>query len=173
MNRLAVVALILLMPFVAQAQFPKFGLGAELGVPVGDFGTGVGTGIGGAAIVKLGLPIVTIHASADYLAFAEKEVSGTIPLIGTVNTKTSSTMWGINAGVTFTMFPFVYAGGEVGRYSSTTKAEISGFPATETKATKTAFTPIVGVSFLMFDVSARYVIMEKSNFALLRAALFL
>ena len=73
------------------AQENRFSLGAELGFPMGDFGDGVGIGIGGT--LGFELPVgdnLGLMAQAGYMSFAGKDVSVTV-LGVTATSKTDAT----------------------------------------------------------------------------------
>ena len=166
---LAVLLLLGLTATAGQAQLIKLGIGAELPLPTGTFGDVVSSGFGGTAIAKLKIPIVDIYGAVDYLNFGEKEITGT----GTTGSvKNSATMWGINAGATISLFVVLYGGVEVGSYIISQKTETAGAPATTSDITRGAIAPVVGASFTMFDLSARYVIMENTDFFVVRGAIF-
>jgi len=152
------------------AQLPSFGVGVEAALPSGTFADAAGMGFGGSLIVELDLPVVSVYAAGDYLMFAEKEVSTTVPFVGTFTSKSSSSMFGINAGVKLSILPLVYAGAEVGQYFITSKVEFNG-ATSESSQNKTAIAPMVGASLLMLDVSARYVIMSDANMVVIRGAI--
>ena len=168
MKKQVVLALLLALAAAGtRAQLIQFGIGAELPIPTGSFGDVVSTGFGGTAIAKIKVPIVDIYGAVDYLDFGAKETGGTS---GSV--KTSATMWGINAGATISLFVVMYGGVEVGSYIISQKTETAGAPATTSDITRGAIAPVVGASFTMFDLSARYVIMENTDFFVVRGAIF-
>jgi hypothetical protein len=167
------LALILLLTVGAagvEAQLVTFGIGAELPVPTGTFGDAVSTGFGGTAMAKLKIPVVDLYGAVDYLNFGTKEFSTGSP---PVSAKASATMWGINAGARISLFVLAYGGLEVGSYIITQKTEIAGTPASTGEVTRGAVAPVLGATLAMFDLSARYVIMEETNFIVLRGVLFL
>jgi hypothetical protein len=77
-------------------------------------------------------------------------------------------MWGLNVGGRFTLFPFLYAGAEIGTYQENTTTKISGVE-NKGSITRGSAAPIIGVEFLGFDVNARYVFIDKTEFTALRA----
>jgi hypothetical protein len=86
--------------------------------------------------------------------------------------KNSATMWGINAGATISLFVALYGGVEVGSYIISQTTQVTGSPETTSDITRGAFAPLLGASFAMFDLSARYVVMESSNFVVFRGVIF-
>ena len=167
--------ILLLIVFVcaastASAQAFRIGPGLEYASPLGTFGDRVSEGFGGVGQVKLDLPFISVLGAVDYIRFSEREIISTVGA-NRVTTKTSAEMWGLNAGATLGLFPFVYGGAEVGTYFVTARTEVSG-SGTETKLTRGSFAPLLGVSLGIVDISARYVFLQDSDFLLLRGVVF-
>jgi hypothetical protein len=162
--------LVVCIASTASAQAISVGPGLEYATPLGSFGDKVNGGFGAVVAAKLSLPFISVVGGVDYIWLSEKEV---ITNVGGnfVSTKTSAELMGLNAGATFGLFPLVYAGAEVGTYFVTEKVNQDGATSTG-KVTLGSFAPIVGASFGMFDVSARYVFIKDSNFLLLRGVIF-
>jgi hypothetical protein len=154
MRRLTLlIAVITLVAAAASAQLGlKFGVGASYNTPAGDLSDRADAGWGGSVQAKLGIPIVTLTGAVEYLSFGEKNITG-----GT----SSAQMWGFNVGGRFTLFPFLYAGAEIGTTIGTTENKGS--------ITRGSAAPIIGVEFLGFDVNARYVFIDKTEFTAIRA----
>jgi hypothetical protein len=170
--RSTVIAFVLLCvaSSTASAQVFKIGPGLEYAIPLGSFGDRVGGGIGGAGQVRLDLPFISVQGAVDYIKFAEKELTSTAG--GSLSTtKSSAEMWGLNAGATIGLLPFLYGGAEVGTYFVTERLD-SGGSGSDNKVTLGSFAPLLGASFGMFDVSARYVFIKDSNFLLIRGVVF-
>ncbi len=147
---------------ISNAQFLKSGIAVTAVTPVGNFADAVGTGYGGVFMAKIGLPIVDVTGSVEYLNFSEKE-NGPV--------KISSYMWSINAGARISVLPFISAGAELGNYwiTVTTNTTNGESDATENKV---AFTPLVAANFTMFEVSLRYAILSDASFFALRAGIY-
>jgi hypothetical protein len=156
MQKLALlVALVALMSGSASAQLGfGFGVGAATGIPTGDFLDRASTGWGLSLQAKLGIPVVTFTGAVEYLSFGEKTILG-----GT----SSSQMWGINVGARLTLIPIVYAGVEIGSYQENSTTRI-GSQETEGSIARGSVAPIIGAEFLGFDLNARYVFMDKTEF---------
>ena len=162
---LLTVSLLMLATGVASAQLIEFGIGAELGLPAStEFKDAAKTGFGAVVMAKIGLPVVTVTGSVDYLSFGEKELIGV---------KSSSSMWGINAGGRLSLLPLIYVGAEAGPYFISAKTQITGQPEVKDSETKFAISPMLGISLWKLNVDARYVIMDKANMVVARAMLFL
>ncbi len=142
----------------AQGMGLSFGAGADLVTPAGDFSDEASTGWGLSAQLKFGLPIITVTGAVEYFAFGEKEFTG-----GTY----SSNLWGINAGGRISLLHFIYVGAEIGMYeeNSTTKNETS---ENKSSITRGSVAPIIGFEFLSFDLSARYIFMDKTDLTSIR-----
>ena len=162
MRRLLLLAIVLFaiqVPAMAQLGI-SFGLAGSFASPTGDWSNGVGSGIGGAALVKFGLlPIIDLTGSIDYISFTEKDAAGV---------KSSASTWGVNVGGRFSVLPMIYAGLELGTYPLTVKV---GGQSRDTE-TKSAFAPIVGARFSQLDGSVRYVFMKDANFLGLRVGIW-
>jgi hypothetical protein len=160
MQRLALlIAAVVLMSASASAQLGfGFGVGAATAIPAGDFSDRAGTGWGGSLQAKFGIPVVTFTGAFEYLSFGEKTFTG-----GT----SSSTMWGFNVGARLTLFPFVYGGVEIGSYQENSTTKI-GSQETEGSISRGSVAPIIGAEFLGFDLNARYVFMDKTDFTSVR-----
>ncbi|MBZ0205530.1 MAG: outer membrane beta-barrel protein [Flavobacteriales bacterium] len=91
MKKIALSVIALAIAGSMMAQENRFSLGAELGFPMGDFGDGVGIGIGGT--LGFELPVgdnLGLMAQAGYMSFAGKDVSVTV-LGVTATSKTDAT----------------------------------------------------------------------------------
>ncbi|RPI75839.1 MAG: hypothetical protein EHM47_01525 [Ignavibacteriales bacterium] len=162
MKRLTLTALLIfLLVNEATAQFLESGVAVTAVTPVGNFSDIAGTGYGGVFMAKFGLPVIDLTGSVEYLSFSEKE-------IGSI--KSSATMWSLNAGARISVFPFISAGAEIGNYWITATTT----NGTENKNTenKIAFTPLVAAQFTMFEVSARYALMDNASFFAIRAGIY-
>jgi len=157
-----IIFLIIFSVGVSNAQSLETGIGVSLNTPAGNFSDLVGTGYGGTFMVKIGVPILDITGSIEYIRFSEKEV-GTLKL--------SSAMWGINAGARVSVFPFISAGAEVGNYWVTVTTK-SGNNESDGKENKIAFTPLIAANFSMFEASIRYAIISDASFISIRAGIY-
>ena len=147
---------------ISNAQSLKSGIAVTAVTPTGNFADAVGTGYGGVFMVKLGLPVIDVTGSVEYLNFSEKE---------TANVKASSNMWSINAGARISVFPFISAGAELGNYWITTTVD-AGNGDKDNSENKVAFTPLLAANFSMFEVSVRYAIISDVGFFSLRAGIY-
>jgi len=157
-----IIFLIIFSVGVSNAQSLETGIGVSLNTPAGNFSDLVGTGYGGTFMVKIGVPILDITGSIEYIRFSEKEV-GTLKL--------SSAMWSINAGARVSVLPLISAGAELGNYWIT-KTTKSGSNESDTKENKIAFTPLIAANFSMFEASIRYAIISDASFISIRAGIY-
>ncbi|MBP1653769.1 MAG: hypothetical protein H6Q28_325 [Bacteroidetes bacterium] len=162
MRHLLLLAFLLLLPGIATAGIlggiVSLGVGASFNSPAGDFADHAAAGWGGMAGVKIGVPIIDITGAVEYMSFGEKDFTGG---------SAEASMWGFTAGGRFTLFPFLYAGVEVGSFAVTQSTTI-GSQETEGKITYGAYGPTVGLNFASFDFNARYMVMESASFTSLR-----
>jgi hypothetical protein len=160
----SVYTFFLIISFViaSNAQSIKSGIAVTAVTPAGNFSDLVSTGYGGAFMVKIGIPVIDVTGSVEYLKFSEKEVG---PL------KLSSAMWSINAGARISVFPFISAGAEVGNYWVTVTTK-SGSNEIDSKENKIAFTPLIAANFSMFEASIRYAIISDASFISIRAGIY-
>ncbi|MBP1779717.1 MAG: hypothetical protein H6Q86_5728 [candidate division NC10 bacterium] len=158
MRRLTLlIAAVAVMSGSASAQL-GFGVGAATAIPTGDFSDRASTGWGLSLQARLGIPVVTFTGAVEYLSFGEKTIAG-----GT----SSSQMWGLNVGARLTLLPFVYGGVEIGSYQENATTKI-GSQETDGSITRGSVAPIIGAEFLGFDLNARYVFMDKTEFTSVR-----
>ncbi len=157
-----IIFLIVFSVGVSNAQSLQTGIGVSLNTPAGNFSDVVGTGYGGAFMVKIGVPILDITGSIEYIRFSEKEVA---------NLKLSSAMWSVNAGARISVLPFLSAGAEIGNYWITITTE-NGNSENDNKENKIAFTPLLAANFSMFEVSLRYAIISDASFISIRAGIY-
>ncbi len=94
-----IIFLIVFLVSVSNAQSLQTGIGVSLNTPAGNFSDLVGTGYGGTFMVKIGVPILDITGSIEYIRFSEKDVA---------NLKFSSAMWSVNAGARISVLPFIF-----------------------------------------------------------------
>ncbi len=156
------ILIIFFFACISNAQLLQSGIAVTAVSPTGDFSNIAGTGFGGVFMVKLGLPIVDVTGSVEYLKFSEKEA-------GIV--KFNPSMWGVNAGARISVFPFISAGAEIGNYwvTVTTKTSTGESDATENKV---AFTPLIAAQFAIFEASLRYAILGDASFFAIRAGIY-
>ncbi len=147
---------------ISNAQSIEGGIAATAATPVGNFSDLVGTGYGGVFMAKLGIPLLDVTGSVEYLNFSEKDVA---------NLKYSSYMWGINAGVRISVFPFISAGAELGNYWITITTD-NGTNTSNDTENKVAFTPLVAVNIGIFEGSVRYAIISDAGFFSIRAGIY-
>jgi hypothetical protein len=157
-----IIFLIVFLVSVSNAQSLQTGIGVSLNTPAGNFSDVVGTGYGGTFMVKIGVPILDITGSIEYIRFSEKEVG---------NFKFSSAMWSVNAGARISVFPFLSAGAEIGNYWITLTAD-NGIVKGDNTENKFAFTPLIAAQFSMFEASLRYAIISDASFISIRAGIY-
>lgn len=154
--------LIIFLVGILNAQSIQSGIAVTAVTPVGNFSDAVGTGYGGVFMAKLGLPLLDVTGSVEYLNFSEKE---------TGNIKLSSAMWSINAGARLSIFLFISAGAEIGNYWVTVKAD-DGTNQSDNTENKVSFTPLISAQIGMFEGSLRYTIIEDASFFSIRAGIY-
>ena len=157
-----IIFLIVFLVGVSNAQSLQTGIGVSLNTPAGNFSNVVGTGYGGAFMVKIGVPILDITGSIEYIRFSEKEVA---------SLKFSSAMWSVNGGARISVFPFLSAGAELGNYWIT-KTTKNGSSESDSKENKIAFTPLIAANFSIFEASIRYAIISDASFISIRAGIY-
>jgi hypothetical protein len=157
-----VALLIIFLVTISDAQSIQSGIAVTAVTPVGNFSNAVGTGYGGVFMAKLGLPLLDVTGSVEYLSFSEKE---------TGNLKLSSTMWGINAGARLGVFLFISVGAEIGNYWVTVKTD-DGTNQIDNTENKISFTPLISAQISMFEGSIRYSIIEDARFFSIRAGIY-
>lgn len=150
-----IIFLIVFLVSVSNAQSLKTGIGVSLNTPAGNLSkNSVGTGYGGTFMVKIGVPILDITGSIEYIRFSEKEVIAGI--------KFSSAMWSVNAGARISVLPFLSAGAEIGNYWITITA-IAENGEDDITFNKFAITPLIAAQFGVFEASLRYAIISDAE----------
>ena len=162
MKKLYTVLFTVLIMNISNAQFISSGIAVTAVTPMGDFSDEVSTGYGGVFMVKLGLPVLDVTGSVEYLSFSENEIE---------NVKFSSTMWSVNAGARISLFPFISAGAEIGNYWITVTSD-DGTTESNTTVNKVAFTPLIAAQFSMFEASVRYAFIDKASFLAIRVGIY-
>ncbi|OGU27707.1 MAG: hypothetical protein A2057_02545 [Ignavibacteria bacterium GWA2_35_9] len=157
-----IIILIIFLASISKAQSIESGIGVSLNTPAGNFSNVVGTGYGGAFMAKLGLPLIDVTGSVEYINFSEKDVA---------NLKYSSYMWSINAGARISVFPFISAGAEIGNYWITVTAD-NGTVKGDNTENKVAFTPLIAAQIGMFEASLRYSLISDASFISIRAGIY-
>jgi hypothetical protein len=147
---------------ISNSQSISSGIAVTAVTPTGDFSDEAGTGYGGVFMAKLGLPIIDVTGSVEYIRFADEEI---------VNTTFSTYMWSINAGARISVLPFISAGAEIGNYWVTVSFENANEEKDITE-NKVAFTPLIAAQFSMFEASLRYVLIENASFFAIRAGIY-
>jgi hypothetical protein len=160
------VIITMFIAFCAVASFAqgRFSVGAEVALPMGDFGDVVGPGFGGS--VRYESPINTNlswMATAGFNAFGEKDDSGvtvtSIPVLGGLKYYFTESFTGF------------YAGAEIGVAFNAFKVDALDI---DESSTDFAFGPQLGYHLGSIDISARYFIMsadgEEANSLGLRLA---
>jgi opacity protein-like surface antigen len=163
MKKLAIVLalMVLAIPFVGQAQSQwSLGVGAEGGLPTGDFNTISSFGIGGLVFAGYNGfdPAFQVTLSSGYVKFSGKDYPD--GLGGTANT--SYSMVPILVGGKYYFMPGdtrVYGQANVGLYLLS--ASVSGSVAGSASSTKFGFSPVLGAQFkagdkMAVDVHANY-----------------
>ncbi len=171
MKKLAIMValLIIALPLYGQTAGPSqwsIGVGAEGGVPVGDFNNASNFGIGGLAFVGYNGfdPAFQLTLSSGYVHFSGKDISD--PFTGgTINTK-----WGIIPIVLGGKYYFmpgdtrVYGQANVGLYVLSASADETVGSATVSVSSSTSkfgVSPVLGAQFkagdkMWVDVHANY-----------------
>ena len=157
-----IISLLISFICTSNAQSIESGLAAAAVTPSGNFSDLVGTGYGGVFMAKLGVPLLDVTGSVEYLNFSEKDVA---------NLKYSSYMWGINAGARISIFPYISAGAELGNYWITVTTDNGSNKNTSTE-NKIAFTPLIAANIGVFEGSIRYAIISDASFISIRAGIY-
>ena len=157
-----VIFLIMIFTSICGAQSLESGIGVSLNTPAGNFSDVAKNGYGGAFMVKLGVPIIDITGSVEYISFGEKDIAGI---------KYNASAWGINAGARISVFPFISAGAELGNYWLTVSAD-NGTNKADNTENKVAFTPLLAANIGMFEGSVRYAIISNASFISIRAGIY-
>jgi hypothetical protein len=142
------------------------GVGVELGLPTGDFGNIVSTGIGGFGLFQYGInEDLLATGQIGYTSWAKKnDVSSGSDLAILVGAK-----YNLSKQVT----PGFYAMAQIGIYSTTYKVEIPYYGSIETTDSKFVIIPGVGYQFGPIDASVKYVLNgDVGNIALNVAYIF-
>jgi len=148
-----IIFLIVFLVSVSNAQSPEIGIGVSLNTPAGSLSDNLGTGYGGTFMVKIGVPILDITGSIEYIRFSEKEVD---------DIKWSSDMWSANAGARISVLPFLSAGAEIGNYWITVNADF-GTAKSDITFNRFAITPLIAAQFGVFEASLRYTIISDAE----------
>jgi hypothetical protein len=160
---LAVLLALAISP-IATAQVVSFGIGADLTFPSADLKDNVSTGYGGTALAKFGLlPIVDLTAGVEYLKFTDKEIT-----VDDLPKEGNGSALGFILGGRVSILAVAYLGAEVGSYSFTKKMADQ-----ESKITRGAIAPMVGLKLGMFDLNGRYVSASDDSFWALRGMIWL
>jgi hypothetical protein len=162
MKKLVVMlALIAASASFASAQ-GRFSLGAELALPMGDFGDFSGIGFGGT--VRYEAPIndnLNWTGTAGYIGFGEKDDSGLkisiIPIQG-----------GLKYYFTESFNGF-YGGADLGVNIVKAKFDFAGESYSDSE-TKFGFAPQIGYHLSALDISARYQIIADFDYVGFRIA---
>ena len=147
-----IIFLIIFLASISKAQSIESGIGVSLNTPAGSLSDALGTGYGGTFMVKIGVPILDITGSIEYIRFSEKEVA---------DIKWSSAMWSVNAGARISVLPFLSAGAEIGNYWITITA-IAENGEDDITFNKFAITPLIAAQFGVFEASLRYAIISDA-----------
>lgn len=146
----------------------RFSAGAELALPMGDFGDAFGTGFG--ATVRYEAPIndnLSWMGTAGYLAFGEKDDSGF-----------KASIIPINAGLKYYFagesFAGFYAGAELGFNIVKVKFDYDlpgiGNVSGDNSETEFGFAPQIGYHLPVIDISLRYAIVNDADYLGVRVA---
>jgi hypothetical protein len=154
--------LIISFVYTSNAQSIEGGIAATAATPAGNFSDLVGTGYGGVFMAKVGIPLLDVTGSVEYINFSEKDVA---------NLKYSSYMWSINAGARISVFLFISAGAELGNYWITVTAD-NGTNKSSNTENKVAFTPLIAAKIGMFEGSIRYAVISDASFISIRAGIY-
>ncbi len=146
------------------------GVGVELGLPSGDWGNAVSTGIGGFGLFQYGInEDILATGQIGYTSWAKKnDISSGSDLAVLVGAK-----YNLSKQVT----PGFYGFAQLGIYSTTVKVDynfgIFGSGTASTTDSKFVLAPGVGYQFGPIDASVKYVINgDVSNIALNVAYIF-
>lgn len=140
----------------------RFSVGAELGLPQGDWNDAVSMGFGGSVRYESSInENLNWMASAGYLSFGEKDDSGLkismIPVLGGVKYYFNESFNGF------------YAGAEAGLVFAKAELDFLGESVSDDE-TKFAFGPQIGYHLSVIDISARYFMVEDANSIGIRVA---
>jgi hypothetical protein len=164
------VIITLFIAFCASATFAqgRFSLGAEVALPMGDFGDAVGLGVGGT--VRYEAPIsgnLNWTVTAGFISFMKKTQD-----TGFGEVESSATAIPIQGGVKYYFtesFSGFYAQGEVGVHMFKVKFD-GDFGEGDASETEVSFAPGVGYHLGNIDVSARYQIAGDGDYLGIRLA---
>jgi hypothetical protein len=162
MKKLVVmVALIAASVSFASAQ-GRFSVGAELALPMGDFGDVSGLGIGGTVRYESAInDNLNWTGTAGYISFAEKD---------DYNLKIS--MIPIQAGLKYYFtesFNGFYGGAQLGVSIVKAKSDFFG-ESVSASDTEFGFAPEIGYHLSVIDISARYQIVSDFDYVGFRIA---
>jgi len=153
---LVAVAIVALTAGTSMAQNGRFSVGAELGLPMGDFKDANGIGIGGT--LRYEYPIsdaLAIGLGVGYITFAAKDITITIPFFGDTTVKGSS----FNV-IPIQAFAKYYFGGEAqdGFYGMINLGMSNGKSSGEGAegSTKLSYAPELGYHLTNIDLGLRY-----------------
>lgn len=137
----------------------RFSVGAELALPLGDFGDAVGMGIGGT--VRYEAPIndnINWTVTAGFISFMKKEI--------VTDYDGSATAIPIQGGIKYYFtesFNGFYAAGELGVHLFSAKVEGPGLNESADE-TEFSFAPGVGYHLGNLDLGARYQIAGDGDY---------
>ena len=171
------VLLIGLLIFLASSKtFAQFSVGAEVGLPMGNFSDIAKAGFGGSVRYEATInDKLNWSASAGYLSFTGKDFtvlnvtipfgnSSIIPLVGGIKyyfSEASNGFYGAaDLGLNFiSYYTYSYNSGNGGGYNSSSASE-----------TRFGFAPGIGYRMGNWDFTAKYNLISDANYLGLRAA---
>jgi hypothetical protein len=162
MKKLVVMmALIAASVSFASAQ-GRFSVGAELGLPMGDFGDISGLGIGGTVRYESAInENLNWMGTAGYISFAEKDDYGVkVSIIP------------IQAGLKYYFnesFNGFYGGAQIGFNIVKAKTDFLG-ESVSASDTEFGFAPEIGYHLSVIDISARYQVISDADYVGFRIA---
>jgi hypothetical protein len=150
------VALVALTATTSMAQ-GRFSVGADLALPMGDFGDVSGLGFGGSLKYEGAInDNINWTGSVGYLSFSEKDDSGV-----------KISMIPILAGAKYyfnTSFEGFYAGAELGLSINKAKVDLGDFGGeVSDSSTDFAFAPQIGYHLANIDLTARYLVVSTDG----------
>jgi hypothetical protein len=153
---------------ISSASFAqgRFSVGAELGLPMGDFGDAAGIGFGGSLRYEGTInDNLNWTGTLGYLTFSEKDNSGL-----------KVSMIPVQAGVKYYFtesFSGFYGAAELGVHMVKSKfeGEFFGVPVSVSESsTEFSFAPALGYHLGAVDVALRYQIVSDANYLGVRLA---
>jgi hypothetical protein len=158
----------MLLAFGSYAQSGRFSVGAEVGLPMGDFGDASGIGIGGTIGYEYPLTDnIALYARAGYITFSGKDQES----FGVTVEGASTGMIPVQVGIKYYLNEVMegfYIDAEVGVHNMRVKTpefEILGvtYGGDTESETKLSYAPSIGYHLANIDISIRYQIVSTEG----------